>query len=430
MMRTFTLSSLLCLASVGCLRHEEGLGDEERATLATMVIDDQTPIPASPTNRFADDPMAADLGHALFFDKRFLTGAGNCRFCHDTTSGGADTKTRGPLTVFGTATLTRNTPTVFNAAFVPGMNHWSGNFTALWSIPNDVGSSTLGMAHFMFTDPWYRSTYEALFGPMPDLADTVRFPATGNYKTKEWTMMTADDQQTMHRFATNIGKSMEAYERKLIDKNSAFDKYMDGDEGALSAAAVRGAKLFVGRAGCNECHRGPAFSDFQFHNIGVPQASEAAKRDYGFIAAPAFQSTYPYNADGQFSDDPTYGASLMASGSPLTTDDLVSACIGPAPLPGCGAFKTARLRSVALTAPYFHTGHFDSLWDVVNFYNTAAGSDNYVGSRDAAIQPLYLSDDDLNDLVAFLQSLTGEPIPDQWAKCPTTSIPADACMAP
>jgi len=241
--------------------------------------------------------------------------------------------------------------------------------------------------------------------------------------------MTADDQRAMGRFATNIGKSLEAYQRQLIDRNSLFDRYMNGEKTALSPAAIRGAKLFVGRAGCNECHNGPAFSDFKFHNVGVPQAGVAAKKDFGFIASGAFQPTYPFNANSEFSDDPAYGE-LMASEitQPIKTEDLPLLC-GSEPVPGCGAFKTARLRSVGLTAPYMHTGDFASLWDVVSFYNSAAGSDNYVGTREAAIQPLYLDDDELADLVAFLQSLTGEPIPDQWAKCPTT-IPADAWTAP
>src|SRR5687768_1887985 len=96
----------------GCME-ESGLDEEERAAFASMVLDDDTPLPPSPTNRFADDLAAAELGQTVFFDKRMTTGAGNCRSCHDLTSGGADTKTRGPTTVFGTTVFGRNTPTVF-----------------------------------------------------------------------------------------------------------------------------------------------------------------------------------------------------------------------------------------------------------------------------------------------------------------------------
>jgi len=428
---TFKTRHLMWFAAAGiaggACTTKEGFTDDETAVLSKMVIDDSTPIPVSATNRYADDPRAAELGHDMFFDKRWVTGAGNCRTCHDLTYGGADSKARTATTVFGSAALSRNTPTVFNTAFVPGNNHWSGNFTALWSIPSDVGSSALEQAHFIYDDPYYRPAYEDLFGPMPDLDDTTRFPPVGGYKTAAWMGMAADDQIAMGRFTTNIGKSIEAYERKLIDKNSPFDKYMDGDETALSPSAVRGAKLFIGKAACNECHNGQAFSDFKFHNVGVPQGALAV--DYGFMATGAFQATYPFNSNGQFSDNPDYGAKFIALATPVATADLPMICGGSDPAEGCGAFKTARLRGVAHTAPYFHTGGMASLWDVVAFYNEGAGTDGYVGHRDYAIAPLFLSNDEITDIVAFLESLTGEPIPDEWAKCPTT-IPATACMAP
>lgn len=420
-------SILICLAAAGCME-EDLLTSEERDVLATMVLDDRTEIPGSPTNRFANDAKAAELGQAVFFDMRFITGPGTCRTCHDLTLGGADTATLGPTTVFGGFALQRNTPTVFNMAFIPNLNHWSGNFTAIWSIPSDVGTSALAQAHFMFDDPYYRETYEAVFGPMPDLSDFERFPAAGNYRTPEWQGMSVEDQRAMGIFTTNIGKALEAYQRRLIDRNAPFDRFMNGDETALSPAAIRGAKLFIGKAACNECHNGPAFSDFKFHNVGVPQTANLAA-DLGFIAAGAFVGTYPFNADSEFSDDPEFGAAMISKITPITAEELPTACSGPDPLPGCGAFKTARLRSIALSGPYMHTGGFDSLWDVVEFYNEAEGTDGFVGHRDPAIQPLYLTDDEISDLVAFLESLTGEPIPDALARCPST-IPTDACAAP
>jgi cytochrome c peroxidase len=417
----------LVAAGVGCGMNQGDLSDEERASLETMVLDDSTPIPNSPTNRFADDAKAAELGHNLFFDKRMVSGAGNCRTCHDTTYGGADTKARGQTTLFGTIQFPRNTPTIFNVAFVPGFNHWNGNFTALWSVLTDFGSSALEQAHFMYNDPYYRATYESVFGPMPDLSDLVRFPAVGNYRTPAWLAMAPADQKAMGRFTTNFGKAMEAYERKFIDKNSRFDNYMNGDETQLSASEIRGAKLFIGKAACNECHNGPAFSDFKFHNIGVPQGSLA--RDYGFSSAGSFQSTYPFNANSEYSDDPAMGAELVANMMIVPAAELPGVCGGSDPAPGCGAFKTARLRSVGLTAPYMHTGGFTDLWDVVAFYNEGAGTDGYVGHRDPAIRPLHLDNDEITDLVAFLKALAGEPLGDEWAKCPTTLAPA-ACMAP
>lgn len=420
---------VMATAGAGCMNDEGVLTDEERAILETMVMDDSLALPANPTNRFADDMGAAELGHALFFEKRTVSGAGNCRTCHDTTYGGADTKSRTPTTVFGTQVFSRNTPTIFNVAFVPNLNHWGGLFSALWSVPGDVGSSALEQAHFIHSDPYYKEKWEAVFGPLPDLSDTVRFPPAGNYRTPAWMGMAPEDQKAMGRFATNWGKALEAYERKLVDRNAPFDKYMNGDETAMSASAIRGAKLFIGKAGCNECHNGPAFSDFKFHNIGVPQGNLA--RDFGFAGAGAFQATYPFNANSEYSDDPDLGASRTANVMNIPSTDLPMVC-GSDPMPQCGAFKTARLRSVALTAPYFHTGGFSNLWDVVAFYNEGAGTDGYVGHRDPAIAPLHLTDDEITDVVSFLEALSGEPIPDEWAKCPPelAALGTTACMAP
>jgi len=423
------MTTFKVLVSVGLVAACSDTGpfdDEERAVLETMVLDDSTPILPDPTNRFADDPIAAKFGQTVFFDKRLVTGAGNCRTCHDTRQGGADTKARGQTTVFGTTTFSRNTPTIFNAAFIPGLNHWGGLFSSLWSVPTDTGSSLLEQAHFIYRDPAYRQSYEQLFGPMPDLSDTVRFPPIGGYRTPAWMGMAPADQVAMGRVATNIGKAIAAYERRLVDKNSAFDRFMNGDEAAMSPSAIRGAKLFIGKAACNECHNGPNFSDFEFHNVGVPQGALA--KDYGFMGAGAFQSTYPFNANSQFSDDPELGAARVADIMTVPSIELPMVC-GADPMPGCGAFKTARLRSVGLTAPYMHTGGITNLWDVVAFYNEGAGTDGYVGHRDPAIRPLFLSNDEISDLVDFLRSLAGEPIPDEWAMCPTT-LTADACMAP
>jgi cytochrome c peroxidase len=420
----------LVVASTGCADSGD-FTDEERSQLQTFVLDDSMALPASPSNKYADDPKAAALGHMFFFDKRLIpaTGAGTCRTCHDTTLGGADTKARGQTTVFGTITMSRNTPTVFNAAYLTGMNHWAGNFTAPWSVVADFGTSALEQAHAIYADPVYRAQYEEVFGTMPDFSDLARFPAVGNWRAPAFAMMAPDDQKALGRFTTNYGKALEAYQRKLLDRNAAFDKYMNGDEKALSPSAIRGAKLFIGKAGCNECHNGPNFSDMRFHNLGVPQGALA--RDFGHIAAGAFQSTYPYNANSEFSDDREMGVALAATVQPIPAAELPTVCGGSDPMPGCGAFKTARLRSIALTAPYMHTGGFKDLWDVVEFYNQGGGSpgDGYVGRRENAMAPLYLDDDEVADLVAFLTSLTGEPIPEPWSKCPS-SVPATMCAAP
>jgi len=165
----------------------------------------------------------------------------------------------------------------------------------------------------------------------------------------------------------------------------------------MSAGALRGAKLFIGFAACNECHRGPTFSDFSFHNIGCPQYGDhVLPTDTGRFGGIAGVEGDLFNRAGIYSDqrDDSHLAALSAT--PLDT----------------GAFKTPTLRNVAKTAPYMHDGVYTTLWDVVNHYNFGGATGEYSGTKDPSIQPLLLDDQQLADLVEFLGSLTdGDPLP-------------------
>ncbi|MEW6545168.1 MAG: cytochrome-c peroxidase [Nitrospirota bacterium] len=158
-----------------------------------------------------------------------------------------------------------------------------------------------------------------------------------------------------------IAKAIAAFERTLVSTNSPFDRYMAGDKGALSESARRGLELFQGKARCVLCHNGPNFSDNKFHNIGVPQA-------------------------GPLKEDPGRYA--------VTKRDADK-----------GAFKTPGLRSVALTAPYMHTGGFQTLEEVVEFYNKGGEA---VPGKDPFMSALSLADQEKQDLVEFMKSLTGD----------------------
>ena len=158
-----------------------------------------------------------------------------------------------------------------------------------------------------------------------------------------------------------IAKAIAAFERTLISTNSPFDKFIAGDRGALSAGAQRGLELFQGKARCVLCHNGPNFTDGKFHNLGVPQVGPL-KEDLG-----------RYNVTKRDADR--------------------------------GAFKTPTLRSVALTAPYMHTGGFKTLEEVVEFYNKGGEA---VPGKDAFMSQLNLAEQEKKDLVEFLNSLTGD----------------------
>jgi cytochrome c peroxidase len=156
-----------------------------------------------------------------------------------------------------------------------------------------------------------------------------------------------------------IAKAIAAFERTVISGPSPYDRYLMGDRAAMSPAAVRGMELFNGKAHCTPCHSGPMFSDQSFHNIGV-----------GMDAA-----------------DPNLGREA------ITKDPRDR-----------GAFKTPGLRNVALTHPYLHNGLEKTLMDVVEYYDKG-GIMN--ANLDPLMLPLQLTQREKEDLVAFLEALTG-----------------------
>jgi len=159
---------------------------------------------------------------------------------------------------------------------------------------------------------------------------------------------------------SNVAKAIAAYERTIVSRNSPFDKYAAGDKSALTETEKRGLILFIGKASCTQCHSGANFTDNGFHNLGVPQMGPA-KEDVGRYA--------------------------------VTKDDA-----------DMGAFKTPTLRNIAQSAPYMHCGSHDTLREVVEFYNEGGG--DHANKSDKMFE-LNLTDTEIDDLVAFLESLTG-----------------------
>lgn len=396
----------------------------ERAELEKFRL---TTVPADPTNRVADDPAAAHLGQQIFFDARFSgpiilendgvsgflgelgeAGKASCASCHDVASGGADSRSKGP-TSLGTGWTGRNAPSVLNAALSPWL-FWDGRKDTLWAqalgplesrVEHNV--SRLAVVHLIFT--LYRADYEAMFGSMPPLDDALRFPAAGRPGDSTYDSLATSDRDAVDSVFANVGKAIAAYERLLVDTSSPFDRFLDGDATAMSDAAVRGARLFVGRASCNECHSGPLLADDRFHNHGIPQAGTTVPRiDEGRARGVPDVIADPFNSQGTFSDDAAAGAVKLAD-LHSTSADL-------------GAFKTPTLRNVSQTAPYMHTGGFATLWDTVEWYRRAAGTDGFVGTRAAEAEVLRLSDTDVDDIVEFLLALDGEGIAPELVTAP------------
>lgn len=384
-----------------------------------LLFEGTSPLPALPgdtTNQYADDADAAALGQKFFFDKKFsgklradgdLTlgnvddvGKVACQTCHAQT--GMDD---GKPVSLGTGKHTRNAPALINSSFYTWTN-WGGRFSAQWELPIAVvenpvtmNGTRLAVAHRIFSA--YKAEYEAVFGTtLPDAlgSDTARFPLTGKPKPAPtvdvpnppdgaWEGMAADDKLLVNRMLVNFGKALEAYTRKLVSRQAPFDDFMAGNADALSASAKNGALLFAGKAGCISCHHGPSFSDQGFHVLGVGTGDDGRFKDLPGLL------TSPFNRNGDFSDD--------------KTTSLLNGLTNPPPDSTKGAFRTAGLRGVALTAPYMHAGSKATLSEVIDFYAVAGTLNTGAGE----LAPFAITPGEKADLIAFLGSLTGQAVP-------------------
>jgi cytochrome c peroxidase len=228
----------------------------------------------------------------------------------------------------------------------------------------------------------------------------------------------------------NFGKALAAFEARLISRNSAFDQFIDdlnaghaNESTAISPAAKNGARLFVGKAGCSDCHNGPLLTDESFYNIGIPQTGQGIPTMQDCPKGGVCDCVTPNNCipfgvfDGnQKLRSHKYLRMSMWSDDQMDTSRAKYLNLDPSTIPK-GSWRTPSLRDVALTAPYMHTGAFPTLESVVAHYNAGAQTlDN--GTPSVRIQPLYLTDEEQSQLVEFLKTLTGEPLPSELADPP------------
>ena len=348
--------------------------------------------PPNPTNRFADDPDAAELGQKFFFDFRFSKHSTiACSTCHSPFYAFADIES----TSFATGRGTRNTPTVLNAAYNE-WQLWDGRSETMWAQAlfalegeNEMAGTRLQYTHVI--KKHYKTEYEAVFGPLPDLEDAIRFPPEGKPGDPAFDGMSEADQIAVNTIFSNIGKSVEAYQRLLITPDAPFDRYVSGDEGAISLEAKRGLKIFIGKGSCVDCHNTPRFTDNAFHNIGVPAGSEEDKGRFQGI--PKLLNNM-FNSSGIYSDSRAASEQMLDVMKPKPKDQ--------------GAFRTPTLRNVTITAPYFHTGEFPTLASVIAFKNAGGYTTGFPGMAAVLMEPLDLSEAEQTDLIAFLETLTGE----------------------
>jgi cytochrome c peroxidase len=260
----------------------------------------------------------------------------------------------------------------------------------------------------------------------------------------------------------NFGKAIAAYENKLVSLEAPFDRFVrEGkDSTAISPAAKRGARLFVGKASCIDCHNGPMLTDKGFHNIGIPQVGDHVPTRADCVAGNAScdcetvgkeDTCLPSGAwaglwkltlsSNRLRRTSKWGDPPTAEPNSDGKDQSLSAWYcSPVDQSLKGAWRTPSLRDVAITAPYMHDGYYRTLEDVVWHYNnggTASGSDDFRDSggnttgetdagappctppdpsqqtpraRAAQIKPLGLTAEEMSDLIEFLKTLSGKPL--------------------
>ena len=394
--------------------------------------------PADPTNAVADDPAAAKLGQFVFFDMRFSgNGEVACVTCHKPDLGFGD----GRQLAEGMGTTDRHSPTILNTVHNRWF-FWDGRADSHWAqatkpmeSPVEHGGSRLAFAHLVSGDGQLRQAYESIFAPLPDLSDTLRFPMEGRPVADDpsdplhvaWSGMDSADQDSVNRIFSNLAKAIAAYERKLVRANAPFDAFAQGvaegddaKEASISDPAKRGLKLFVGEAGCVNCHSGPTFSDLEFHNLGLELRPWLDAGDRGRWDGATMVLEDPFNGAGVYSDDP----------AAEKNDHLTY--LYDQNLEQLGQFKVPSLRNVSETAPYMHGGHFETLEDVLHFYSEldeiaeVVNLGTFLSHRElpAVLDTLRLSQEQVTDMVAFLESLTGEPLD------PTLMVQPDSPVYP
>lgn len=376
--------------------------------------------PANPTNAFADDERAAELGQRLFFDKRFSSnGAVSCATCHDPARGFADGKQLAETL----GRSARHTPSLWNVAHQRWF-FWDGRADTLWAqavqpLENELemGGDRVALAHALRAHKELRTGYEKLFGELPDTsswpAHAKPMPsAPDDPRHLAWSAMSQVERLAASRVAANFGKALEAYQRKLVRRDAPFDRFAEAlaqsdaeATQALSLEAQRGLALFIGKGACRSCHVGANLSDGEFHNIGVPPLGGGKPTDPGRYAGAQAVLADEFNARSPFSD-------ARAGESALALETLE---VNPQSF---GEYRTPSLRNVALSPPYMHQGQFATLRDVVRFYSTLEGATQVGHHQEQTLQPLKLSESEIDELVAFLESLTGEPPPERWLTPP------------
>lgn len=297
------------------------LGPERLGNLPPVLVPDNNP----------QTDLKILLGKQLYFDTRLSKdNTVSCATCHDPAMGWSDA---GPTSSgINNQRGGRRAPPVSNAAYSP-LQFWDGRAPNLEeqakgpiANPIEMGNTHDAMLRTVDDIPGYVEAFKRVFGDVPVTLELV-------------------------------ARAIAAYERTIVTTDSPFDRFVRGDQSALTRQEKRGLEVFNGKGHCTLCHWGGYFSDGRFHNLGVEPAPGAQPDE----------------------------------GRQAVTKDPADA----------GKFKTPTVRDAASRPPYLHNGTEKTLLDVVQLYNRGGGLDDT--NIDPLMLPLGLSQSEMDALVAFMK---------------------------
>lgn len=330
-----------------------------------------TPLPPPPEP--AENPASAakiELGTMLFFDRR-LSGDGtmNCATCHDPENGFGD---RLPVSLsYPTTRNWRNAPTLINVAYRT-LLFWDGRAESLEEQALFPVASAFEMNQNI-------DFLEEELKEVPEYVEAFR-TAFGGEITR-----------------ARIAMALAAFQRTILANDTPLDRFLRGDDGALTSRQRKGHDLFVGKAGCARCHGGALLSDGSFHNLGVPEDPKRSADPRVSVTRRFVAKVSGYDGYRELSEDP---------GRFLVTRDRHD----------WKAFLTPPLRNVSVTGPYMHNGAFRTIAEVIDFYDRGGGDDP---KKDPALAPLRLAPEEKNALEAFLgEALSGTVSPVKVPRIP------------
>ena len=387
-----TVASLLA----GC--SQEQFSPEEVQVIGSLRLSQLGPLPADPSNAVADDPAAAALGEKLFHDTRFSAdGTVSCATCHL-----PDRQFQDDLPLAeGAGVTNRRTMPLANVSHGSWF-FWDGRKDSLWSqalgpledVREHAGNRT-AFTHLVASA--YRQEYEALFGPLPDVASLPgnASPLGTPEDQAAWHALSELQRREIDTVFANVGKAIAAFQRTIVHEETRFDRFAEAvvagrkpeGDAELDSLEIEGLRLFIGKANCINCHLGPRFTDDFFHNTGVPSVA-GLPEDRGREAAVEKVLTDPFNCLGPYSDasaDDCKELRFMVRNAPEFER----------------AFKTPSLRGAASRPPYMHSGQIGTLEEVIDHYSRAPQPP----SGHTELQGVIFTDRGKAALIAFLKTL-------------------------